>query len=150
PGFAALLGVLHLLYMLAVLNSVRFFSGNLLRLSVVPVCLMGFIILAATLYFAVPPTAGRRRARHYLLGTGHGIVHLGLGVGAAFAWGELPFVHWWLWLSLLAAVVLYGSVAAVVGTEVVCLYLLVASWFGVNVNELYAGQGIEDAKSFLR
>ena len=29
-------------------------------------------------------------------------------------------------------------------------YLLVASWFEVNVNELFAGQGIEDSKSFLR
>jgi hypothetical protein len=29
-------------------------------------------------------------------------------------------------------------------------YLLIASQFDVNVNELFAGQGIEDAKSFLR
>jgi hypothetical protein len=150
PGFAALLGVLHLLYMLALLNVVRFFSGNLLRLSVVPVFLMGFILLAGTTFFAVPPTAGRRRARHYLLGVGHGAVHLGLGVAGAFAWAALPFAHWGIWLSLLAAVVLYGSVVTVVGTEVVCLYLMLASSFGVNVNELYAGQGIEDAKCFLR
>ena len=32
----------------------------------------------------------------------------------------------------------------------VALYLLVAGSFGVNVNELFAGQGIEDSKSFLR
>ena len=35
-------------------------------------------------------------------------------------------------------------------TQLCALYLLVASFFKVNVNELYAGQGIEDAKSFLR
>ncbi|HEU5040337.1 MAG TPA: hypothetical protein VFT84_05935, partial [Gemmatimonadales bacterium] len=32
----------------------------------------------------------------------------------------------------------------------VSLYLLVASRFRVNLNELFAGQGIEDFKSFLR
>ena len=37
-----------------------------------------------------------------------------------------------------------------VATQLCALYLLVASFFKVNVNELYAGQGIEDAKSFLR
>jgi hypothetical protein len=37
-----------------------------------------------------------------------------------------------------------------VSSQLVGLYLLVASSFDVNVNELFAGQGITDAKSFLR
>ena len=37
-----------------------------------------------------------------------------------------------------------------VATQVTALYLLIASTVDVNINELYAGQGIEDAKSFLR
>ncbi|MFD0595557.1 hypothetical protein ACFQZ4_52685 [Catellatospora coxensis] len=40
-----------------------------------------------------------------------------------------------------------GGVAAAL---LVSLYLLIAASFKVNVNELYAGQGIEDFKSFLR
>jgi hypothetical protein len=41
-------------------------------------------------------------------------------------------------------------VAAFVAAEVAALYLLVASRFGVNVNELFAGQGIDGHKGFLR
>jgi hypothetical protein len=51
---------------------------------------------------------------------------------------------------LVAAAVLYGPIIGLVTTQLVALYLLVASRFDVNVNELFAGQGIEDAKSFLR
>jgi hypothetical protein len=39
---------------------------------------------------------------------------------------------------------------AIASAEVVALYLLVASRFGVNVNELFAGQGIQGYKGFLR
>ena len=53
-------------------------------------------------------------------------------------------------LPVLAAVFFYGPFAAVVSAEVVALYLLVASRFGVNVNELFAGQGIQGYKGFLR
>ena len=35
-------------------------------------------------------------------------------------------------------------------SQLAATYLLVAGAFGVNLNELFAGQGIEDAKSFLR
>jgi hypothetical protein len=31
-----------------------------------------------------------------------------------------------------------------------CAYMLVASTFGVNLNELFSAQGITDSKSFLR
>jgi hypothetical protein len=48
------------------------------------------------------------------------------------------------------AAVLYGPVIGYLASLLVSLYLLVASWFGVNVNELFAGQGIEHGKSFLR
>ncbi len=40
--------------------------------------------------------------------------------------------------------------AGLVGSQFVALYLLIAGRFGVNINELYAGQGIDDVKSFLR
>ena len=50
----------------------------------------------------------------------------------------------------MVAAVVYGPVIGFVATQLLSLYLLVASFFDVNVNELFAGQGIEDAKSFLR
>jgi hypothetical protein len=53
-------------------------------------------------------------------------------------------------LRLAIAVVGYAPLVAVVATQLVCTYLIIAHRFGINVNELYAGQGIEDAKSFLR
>jgi len=57
----------------------------------------------------------------------------------------------WEWPGpLVVAAVVYGPIAGFVATQLLSLYLLVASLFDVNVNELYAGQGIEDAKSFLR
>lgn len=36
------------------------------------------------------------------------------------------------------------------GSQLVAGYLFVASAFGINLNELFAAQGIEDNKSFLR
>jgi uncharacterized membrane protein len=53
-------------------------------------------------------------------------------------------------LPIVVAAVVYGPIIGFVTTQLVSLYLLVASLFNVNVNELFAGQGIEDAKSFLR
>ena len=50
----------------------------------------------------------------------------------------------------MVAAVVYGPIIGFVTTQLVALYLLVASRFDVNVNELFAAQGIEDAKSFLR
>jgi len=51
---------------------------------------------------------------------------------------------------LVVAAVIYWPVSGLLSTELCALYLLVANWFDVNVNELFAGQSIEDAKSFLR
>ncbi|MEN3307208.1 MAG: hypothetical protein V7603_3410 [Micromonosporaceae bacterium] len=149
-GFVGLLGTLHVFYMLAVLNLIQHLRGTELRLASIPVGIMAVIMFLAALYFAIPPTAGRRKRRHTLFGVAHGVVQLALGVAGAFAWNHLPFTHWPWPLSLLAALVVYGLPAGVVSTEVVCLYLLVAATARVNVNELFAGQGIEDAKCFLR
>jgi hypothetical protein len=149
-GFVMLLGVVHVLYMLAVLNLIQHLRGTELRLATIPVGMMAVIIVLATMYFAIPPTAGRRRPRHYLFGLAHGGAHLAVGVGGGYIWDHLPFPRWPWPVSLLAALILYGFVAGVVATEVVCLYLLVAATADVNVNELFAGQGIDDSKCFLR
>ncbi|HKT02956.1 MAG TPA: metallophosphoesterase [Rugosimonospora sp.] len=149
-GFVGLLGFVHVLYMLAVLNLIQHLRGTELRLATVPASVMAVILFLAAVYFALPPTGGRRKRRHLWFGVAHGTVQLALGLAGAEVWNHLPFFHWPYGLSLLAALVIYGLPAGIASAEVVCLYLLVASTARVNVNELFAGQGIDDAKSFLR
>jgi hypothetical protein len=143
PGFLVLLGVLHTLLLLALDNSER-------QILTLPV----FVVVAATfgltLFFAAGLTAGRRSARHYVLGVLHGLAQVGVGVGGLFVWRMFIFDQLDWPLPALAAAFFYGPVAAVVSAEVVALYLLVASRFGVNLNELFAGQGIQGYKGFLR
>jgi hypothetical protein len=149
PSFAALLGALHTLYALALVEQMQHASGAAQRLFTIPVTMMGLVILAGATFFAMPPR-GERRPKHWLFGVGHGLVHVGLGVLGAWAWAGLPFTHWTWPLPVLAALVIYLPVSGVLATEVFCLYLLLAGSAGVNLNELFAGQSIIDSKSFLR
>ncbi len=149
PSFLALTGIVHTLFMLGVVGIVMHVDEMAQRLITVPVALMGAIILGGATAFAMPETA-ERRLRHWAFGLGHGAVHIGLGVLGAQAWARLPFVHWtWPW-PLLAATGIYLPVIGLASAELVAAYLLVASTAKVNFNELYAGQSIVDAKSFLR
>jgi hypothetical protein len=151
PGFAALIGVVHTLLMLAMVGVFDQASGSVLRLFSIPLAVMVVLTLAGTVIFARPPTAGGKRyLRHWLLGIGHGLAHLGVAGLGTWVWLMLPFVDWAWPAPLAAAAVIYGPVVSVVGSELVAAYLLVAAALGVNVNELFAGQGIDDAKSFLR
>jgi hypothetical protein len=149
PSFIGLLGLLHMLFALSIVEQMHK-TGSVQRLVSIPVGIMGVILLAAGVFFAMPPTAGSRSARHWLFGAGHGIAHIGLGVLGGWAWSHLPFVGWAWPLPLLAALVIYLPVAGLVATELVCLYLLLASTLRVNLNELFAGQSIIDSKCFLR
>ena len=142
-GFVVLLGILHTLLLLALDNA----ESQALTLP-------GFIMIGAifglTLFFAAGLTAGRRTAKHYWLGIIHGVIQVGLGVGALFVWRQLIFDQLDWPLPIIAAVALYGPILAIASAEVAALYLLIASRFGVNVNELFAGQGIQGFKGFLR
>jgi hypothetical protein len=149
PSFVALLGALHTLYALALVEQLQHTSGVAQRLFTIPVTVMGLVILAGATFFAMPPR-GVRQAKHWLIGGAHGLVHVGLGVLGAWAWSNLPFGHWAWPLPILAAVIIYLPVSGLVATEVFCLYLLLASTARVNLNELFAGQSIVDSKSFLR
>ena len=149
PSFVALVGVVHTLFMLGVVDIIAHAQGTEQHLVTVPVALVGFIILGGATAFAMPQSGPRRR-KHWALGITHGFVHIGLGVLGAEAWAHLPFVRWaWPW-PLVAAALLYVPVFGLIAAEVVGLYLLIASNWHVNFNELYAGQSIVDAKSFLR
>jgi hypothetical protein len=152
PGFAAFLGALHTLLMLAMAGvAAPRTDGTEQRLFSVPLAIMLGVVLLGAALFAKPPTAaGKRKARHWLLGLVHGLAHVGLAAAGTWVWLQLPMYEWsWPW-PVAAAALLYWPVAGLVATELAAAYLLVAGAFGVNVNELFAGQSIEDAKSFVR
>jgi hypothetical protein len=151
PGFVTMLGLIHTLLMLAIVGAATRTDEVVRRLFSVPLGIMVLVVLAGAVLFAQPPSAStKRHMRHWLLGLGHGFAHLGLGALGAWAWLHLPFAAWPWPLPLVAAAVLYGPVAGLAAAQLTSLYLLVASQFGVNVNELFAGQGIDDYKIFLR
>jgi hypothetical protein len=143
PGFLGLLGVLQTLLLLALGNAKH-------DIITIPVFLMVTATFALTIFLSAALSSGATKARHYVLGFTHGAVQVGLAVGGLFVWQMLPFDDQRWPLPVLFATVIYGPVAAVVSGEVVAAYLLIASKFGVNLNELFASQGIRDFKNFLR
>ncbi|SCG63487.1 metallophosphoesterase family protein [Micromonospora halophytica] len=152
PGFTTLLGTVHTLLMLAMAGTAANRAGTTeQRLFSVPLVIMVGVALLGAAFFAKPPSAGgKRHVRHWILGIGHGLTHVGLAAAGTWAWLALPLYEWPWPLPAVAAAVVYGPVIGLVSSQVVAAYLLIAGSFGVNLNELFAGQGIEDAKSFLR
>jgi hypothetical protein len=150
-GFVTMIGIVHLLLMLGYSNAMqRVDSGVTRSLVTIPLGVMIVVVLGATVAFAMPTTGEGRRTKHWLLGSFHGLAHVALGFLGARLWLDLPFFDQPFPVPLLAALVIYLVPAMIVSSLLVGLYLLVASWFDVNVNELFAAQGIIDAKSFLR
>jgi hypothetical protein len=151
PGFVALMGGAHLLLML--IASAAVFSGfdsAVQRIAVVPLVIYVVAMVAAWNAFAHMDLLKSGRPRATLAGITHAVAHLALGAAGTWAWHALP-LHDWPWpLSLLAAVVIYGTVSGFAAAEVVALYLFVAGGLGVNVEELFSAQGITGYKSFLR
>lgn len=143
PGFVALLGLLQTLLMLALLTGHD-------RWINVPIIVMVAAIFVGTIAFAMPQPLRSGRPVHWLAGILHGPPHLALGLVGAWVWSDLPFVDAPRPWSVLLAFLLYWPVAGLLDTWVLGAYLIVASRFRINVNELYAGQAIEDYKSFLR
>jgi hypothetical protein len=150
PGFAFLLGAIQLLLMFALAGAAQRVTGPERHLFTVPVAVMALVILAAAIGFSMPPRAGARRWKHWALGTLHAAAQIGLGALGTWAWSRLP-VHDLPWpFPAILAVLIYLPVLGLLASQVVAGYLLVASLFGVNFNELFAAQGIVDHKSFLR
>ncbi|HET9518720.1 MAG TPA: metallophosphoesterase, partial [Actinoplanes sp.] len=150
PGFATMLGTIHTLTMLAMAGAVSN-AADAQRLFSIPLVIMLLVILGGTVSFAQPPGASsRRHSRHWLLGVAHGLAHIALAAGGTWVWLQLPLRDWPWPLPLVGAAVAYGPLIGFLATQLAAAYLLVASWFKVNVNELFAGQGIEGSKCFLR
>ncbi|WP_433828090.1 metallophosphoesterase [Actinoplanes sp. CA-015351] len=151
-GFATMLGIIQTLTMLAMAGAgAASQGGSIQRLFTIPLVLMLVIIMAATILFAQPPGASSpKHARHWILGILHGFAQIALAVGGTYIWLRLEFRLWEWPGPLVVAAVAYGPLIAVLATQLTAVYLLIAAGLGVNHNELYAGQGIEDGKSFLR
>ena len=144
-GFATMLGIIHTLTMLAMAGAASE-GGIVQRLFSIPLFLMLVLIMAGTVLFAKP----EGRVRHWVLGAAHGLTQIALAAGGTWVWMQFPARNWTWPGPMAVAAVAYGPVIAIVATQVLALYLLVAARFDVNLNELFAGQGIEEAKSFLR
>ncbi|GAB3882102.1 hypothetical protein GCM10029964_039280 [Kibdelosporangium lantanae] len=105
------------------------------------------VIVAVVLVIGGTVFANGHRPKGWLVLAGvlHSLAHLALSVVWALV---LLNVDGWL-----AVIVLFTATPVVIGfldAEVVALYLLVASRWRINLNEAFAGQSIEDYKSFLR
>lgn len=150
PGFVALLGTIHTLLMLSVAGAAAQLDQVAERLVSIPLLLSVLLVLGGTVGLASFPTGHASAQARVGWGTLHGSAHLAVGLVGGLTWLMLPFPNWPWPLPLLAATVLYLPVAGLVTSQLVAGYLLLASRFGVNVNELFAAQGIANDKCFLR
>jgi hypothetical protein len=109
----------------------------------------GLFLCAVVLGGAIAFTKQASRWRGRVVGLVHGLLHLALAVavilGASWLTADIPGI----W-SLALVVPLVFAVGGLLGAELVAVYLLVADRFGLNSNELFAGQGIPDRRNFLR
>jgi hypothetical protein len=144
-----MLGLIQTLTMLAMAGAAG--EGDIFRrLFSIPLVFMLVVILAATVLFAQPGASRKANTKRWAFGLLHGAAQIALAAAGAWVWLQLP-VHTWSWPGpLVVAAVVYGPVIGFLSTQLCALYLLIAGHFDVNVNELFAGQGIEDGKSFLR
>ncbi|WP_018352292.1 metallophosphoesterase [Longispora albida] len=141
PTFALLLGTIHTLLLLA-------FVSSRPRILTMPVLAMIGVVIGATWGFTALEAKVRKK-RHHILSAMHAAAHLLVALTGMYIWNRLPFVDlpppW-----ATASAVLYLLVVSAVAVEVVAAHLVLADRFKVNSNELFAGQGIIDAKCFLR
>ncbi|MFC4857404.1 metallophosphoesterase family protein [Actinophytocola glycyrrhizae] len=157
PGFWGLTGIAQLVATAAVLyglaeSAVRDGVFGLLA-AWSPAVLAAVVLVLAGVAFARfdVPTSSKRSV---LAGVVHAVAHLALSVGWALVvralYPALPDGVAADWLIFLIVAVGTPVVIGFVDAEVVALYLLVVSRFGINLNEVMAGQSIEDHKGFLR
>jgi hypothetical protein len=158
PGFWGLTGVTQLVATMAMLyglgESARRSGVFGLLVSWSPAILAATVLALGGIAFARLdlPTTDRR---HIVAGLLHAFAHLALSIGWAVVirWlyhDVLPDGTAGDWLAFLIAAVGTPVLIGFVDAEVVALYLLVASQVGINLNEVMAGQSIEDHKGFLR
>jgi hypothetical protein len=143
PGMLVLLGLMQTLLMFAT----RTAHGRWLN---APIAVAVAAVLVGTVLFATITALDRTMTRHWVAALLHSIPHVALGIAGTAVWTSLPLAQLPNPWSIVLAFAVYAPVIAVLDSWIVGLYLIVGSRFQVNVNELYAGLGIENYKSFLR
>ncbi|GAB1512803.1 hypothetical protein JCM33774_48450 [Actinophytocola sp. KF-1] len=159
PSFWGLTGLIQLLATLAMLyglaeSATRSGVFGLLA-SWSPALLVAAVLVLVGVTFAridIPET----NKVNVVAGVLHAVAHLALSAGWAVVirWlyhdvlpGGTVAADWVIFFVATAGTLV---VIGFVDAELVALYLLIASRFGINLNEVMAGQGIEDHKGFLR
>ncbi len=148
PGFGALLAVAHTMLLAAYVSAGP--AGGGVPWFTVSALVLSAVFLASGVGFASVDRKGEVAPRHIAVGLLHGLAHLALGWLGAWLWTRMGIPALPMPIRLGVAVLVYAPIIGVVATELVCLYLIISNRFRVNVNELFAGQGIEDTKSFVR
>jgi hypothetical protein len=160
PGFWGVAGLMQSILVLSVLFGLAGPFGDRPRgffaliASWTPAVLLGALVMLGWMAFARLDARTTRTAAN-VAGVLHALVHLALtfgwGVGITWLYIEvIPNDVLSNWVSFLVILVGLPVVLGFVHSEVVAVYLMVASRFGINLNELMAGQSIEDHKGFLR
>jgi len=158
PGFWGMTGLVQSAVTLAVLFAIAGpFGGERGFFELVaawtPAVLLGGLLVVGAAAFARLDAHTRRRPAT-VAGVLHGVAHLALNVTWALGIIELyrllPHNLVTNWSTLLLIVAGTPLVLGFAHSELVAVYLMVASKFGINLNELMAGQSIEDHKGFLR
>ncbi|MGH3762144.1 metallophosphoesterase [Actinophytocola sp.] len=160
PGFWALTGLTQTVMSLAILFGFgetadparRGVFGQLAAWA--PSAIAATVLVLAGIAFArldMPKTT----ATNAFAGIAHAVGHLALSVGWAFTvrWlyrDVLPDGTAADWLIFVIVVVATPLLIGFLDSEIVALYLLIASRFGINSNEVFAAQSLEDHKGFLR
>ena len=159
PGFWALMGALQTALVVALVFAIdygRRFGGGLfsietLRASAPSLVLAGVYLYGAVLFAKIDRHSPAGSAR--IIGLVHGVAQLALAAATTWVVFGLHDVRpTWLpdiVLALLAVVAIF-VVVGFASTLLTGVYLLVASHFDVNLNEVFAGQSIENYKGFLR
>ncbi|MGH8876705.1 MAG: metallophosphoesterase family protein [Stackebrandtia sp.] len=132
PSFSVLLGVIHMLGLLSFVQG----AGPAVA------AVVGTV--AITVAFA-NPSAGARTLKYWVAALLHAAAHLAVTTLAYLTWQ-------WFHLESIGVepYLVFVPIGGAIATVVVSAYLVVASAFGINDNELFAGQSIEDYKCFLR
>lgn len=158
PGFWGATGLVQSVMTLAVLFGIAGpFGGDrgffALVASWTPAVILGGLLILTGVFFARMDAHTPRRPAA-VAGTLHGLAHIALNVTWALAIIQLyrlvPHNLVTNWATLLLILAGTPLVLGFAHSELVAAYLMIASRFGINLNELMAGQSIEDHKGFLR
>jgi len=156
PGFWTVPAVLYLVIGTTVGRAFPYLAGANWWAADVPALLLA-LVLAAVLWSGLNAftsvSARRNPLRRRLVGGAHTLAHLalmaGTAVGAELGADAAGWVQPW---PSVAVPVAEGLVGGLVGQLVVALYLLLADRVGpgVNTDELFSAQAIQDYRCFVR